>query len=106
MRQQQEGPLERKFWKTVGVVTFGPIALALGLIILAAVFGVGRDSTDAIGLLLFFGLAMVGVLNFGFGLTNIVKGKSDQFNWTCLLLGGGFAAFFGSGVLQALGVEF
>lgn len=55
--------------------------------------------------MLFFGLAMVGVLNFGFGLTGIVKGESDRVNWMCLLMGGGFAVFFESGVLQALGVE-
>ncbi len=42
---------------------------------------------------------------FGAGLSNVIKGDSDQFNWLCILLGGSFAIFFGSGVLQVVGVN-
>lgn len=106
MKQQEEGPLERKFWTAVGVLTFGPIAVAVGLLFFYAIFGEEGGNYDAISLLFVFGLFMVGLVMFFSGLTNILKGESDQFNWLNLLLGGGFAIFFGSGVWQAIGVDF
>lgn len=106
MKQKDEGPLERKLWGAVGILTFGPIAIAVGLLFFYAIFGGGGGNHNAIGLLFFFGLFMVGLVMFVTGLAEIIKGNADQFNWMCLLLGGGFAIFFGSGVWQAIAADF
>ncbi len=106
VKQNDEGPLERKFWGAVSVLTFGPIAIAVGLLFFYAIFGGGGGNYDAIGLIFFFGLFMVGLVMFVSGLAQILKGAADQFNWMTLLLGGGFVIFFGSGVWQAIAADF
>jgi hypothetical protein len=53
--------------------------------------------------MLLFGMAMVGVIVFGFSLWEAIKGKAD---WLELVLSAVWLFFFGRAFLQMIGIEF
>jgi hypothetical protein len=97
-----EGPLERKFWIAVMILTFGPIALSMGAGILGWLAGDGDDGFTATAPLLLFGFVMVGLVVVGFGLASLFKGKPD---WLELIIGSAWLFFFGRAFLQMLGLQ-
>ncbi len=101
MKQTQEGPWERKFWIAVGALAFGSIALSFGVLVLGATFGDSQRSMAVSGTLLFFGMAMIGAILFGNSLYEMFQGK---FNWSFLIAGGAWLAFFGWLFLESLGL--
>lgn len=101
MTESKEGPLERRFWIAVGVLTIGPIALSLIVAIVASLTGQGRGTWDAVAPMFVFGMATVGVLNLRFALRNAANGKPS---WLWLAMCLIWTAGFGGAFLKFLGV--
>lgn len=84
------------------VLTFAPIGLALAVVLLSALFGLGDDPWEAVSPLFIFGMAMVGFLNLGFCLNDAFKGKPD---WLMLVISAAWTYFAGRALLHLLGVD-
>jgi len=101
MRDRQEGSFERNFWVVVGYITFGSIAVPLGLGILDAFLGNGRGNIfHDMAPVFLFGMAMVGMIGFGSALVDLLKGKAE---WVWLAVSGAWLFFFGRAFLRAAG---
>lgn len=104
MSEGPESPRARKFWIVVGALTFGPIALFLGVAILAALLGDGTTSLAPLGPIFTFGMAMVGVILIGSTVADIAKGRRWDVSESILALL--WLGFFGWAFLRSIGIEF
>lgn len=103
MKVRQEGPLERRFWIAIGVLTFGPIALTMGVVILLAI--TGNNAGPAFEFLtpaFLFGMTMVGVICFGDAVHDAIKGKPE---WIWVLVCSAWLFFFGRAFLHSVGLQ-
>jgi hypothetical protein len=98
--QREEGPLQRKFWVFIAVLTFGPIAIYFVVGFLGLLLGEGSDGFPLTWPLALVGMTMVGVIVFGSSLWNALKGNAD---WLTLLLSGAWLFLFGRAFLQMIG---
>lgn len=102
MNDRQEDRSKNKSWALVGYITFGAIGIPLALGIVDSLLGDGRGNLfyDLAPLFL-FGMAMVGMIAFGFALNDLRKGKAE---WVWLVVSGAWLFFFGRAFLRAAGV--
>jgi hypothetical protein len=100
---REEGPLERKFWIFIAVLTFGPIAIYIIAGILGWLSGEGGAGFAVTAPLALVSMTMVGVIVFSSNLWQALKRKAD---WLELLLSGAWLFFFGRAFLLMIGVEF
>ena len=102
MKERQEGPLERRFWKAVMVLVLFPLVVSFGVIIIGVVIGEGREAISAVMPLFLFGMAMVGFAIAGPTLRMMVTGEHRD--WFGLLMSCVWLFFFGRAFLRTVGI--